>query len=193
MKQNLITFVSQFRCGPPNVSFSACWLQVRGQTHLSRTPPSNLSRAHMHARVQIQRGALPRAIWSGWISIWDASGQGINRSPQPCDEHKRAWVPLSCASALPRRRADHAVPGQGPRPNKGQWNGNPPGEPGGERPGGPGERARGGRARGRSRGMLFTPVFTGGGRVACSSPALRSARPPGRPPPRRSEHRAHAQ
>ena len=138
----------------------------------------------MHARVQIQRGALPRAIWSGWISIWDASGQGINRSPQPCDKHKRAWVPLSCASALPRRCADHAVPGQGPRPNKGQWNGTPPGEPGGERPGGPGERARGGRARGRSRGMLFTPVFTGGGRVACSSPALRSARPPGLGPPR---------
>ena len=59
MKQNLIkfgSFVRQFRCGPPNVSFSACWLQVRGQTHLSRTPPSNLSRVHMHARVQIQRG-----------------------------------------------------------------------------------------------------------------------------------------
>jgi len=147
MKQNLITFVSQFRCGPPNVSFSACWLQVRGQTHLSRTPPSNLSRVHVHARVQIQRGALPRAIWSGWI--WDASGQGINRSPQPCDKHKRAWVPLSCASALPRRRADHAVPGQGPRPNKGQWNGTPGGgEPGGERPGGPGKRARGGASPG---------------------------------------------
>lgn len=184
--------------GSPSVSFVAgprtvtCWLQVRDQTHLSRTPPSNLSRVHVHARVQIQRGALPRARWSGWI--WDASGQGINRSPQPCDEHKRAWVPLSCASALPRRRADHAVPGQGPRPNKGQWNGNPPGEPGGERPGGPRERARGGASpgevawhalhtglhRGRSRGMLF-------------SCAPFSSPPRARPPPRRSEHRAHAQ
>ena len=124
----------------------------------------------MHARVQIQRGALPRAIWSGWI--WDASGQGINRSPQPCDKHKRAWVPLSCASALPRRRADHAVPGQGPRPNKGQWNGTPGG--GGARGGAPG--GAGGKSPGGG--------VPGGGRVACSSPAHRSARPPRARPPR---------
>ena len=88
---------------------------------------------------------------------------GINRSPQPCDEHKRAQVPLSCASALPRRRADHAILGQGPRPNKGQWNGIPGREiPG--RGGDPGEESTGGQSPGTShRGQSGIESEQGGG------------------------------
>ena len=157
------------------------------------TPPSNVSRVHVHARVQIQRGALPREKVRSLVaqrSPQDGSGQG---STVP-HSHATSTSAHGCRCLAPRpslagaRITQYLGKGLGQtRANGMVSRGEIPGEiPGGEIPV---KRAREGRARGhRIAGRAGSRVSKGGG-VARGK--LFSGAPFS--PTRRSEHRAHTQ
>ena len=142
---------------------------------LQDTPPSNVSRVHVHARVQIQRGALPREKVRSLVaqrSPQDGSGQG---STVP-HSHATSTSAHGCRCLAPRPSLAGARITQYLGKGLGQTRANgmvSRGEiPGGEIPGGeiPVKRAREGRARGhRIAGRAGSRVSKGGGGGLASS------------------------
>ena len=169
-------------------------IHISHMARLQDTPPSNVSRVHVHAIVQIQRGALPREKVRSLVaqrSPQDGSGQG---STVP-HSHATSTSAHGCRCLAPRPSLAGARITQYLGKGLGQTRANgmvSRGEiPGGEIPGGgdPGEESTGGQSPGAShRGQSGIESEQGGGGGAGK---LFSGAPFS--PTRRSEHRAHTQ
>ena len=125
---------------------------------LQDTPPSNVSRVHVHARVQIQRGALPREKVRSLVaqrSPQDGSGQG---STVP-HSHATSTSAHGCRCLAPRPSLAGARITQYLGKGLGQTRANGMVTP---------RESPGGSARG-ARGKEPGGGEPGGGRVACSS------------------------